>query len=186
MADAEPQAGESGRWFRPAKAEAGFLATPAGEQADIATPGAEPQVTEADASPAGAVATPGPAETGTAETGTAETGTAQTGTAKSGTDNSGTETGTAETSTAETSTAETSTAETSTAETSTAETDGNVKGATARLAGGARNGDGHFSARPRGRRRPGQAGTPPRPGGAAVAGGINARRPLHRPPPLSP
>ena len=34
-ADAEPRVGESGRWFRPAKAEAGFLAIPADEQADI-------------------------------------------------------------------------------------------------------------------------------------------------------
>ena len=57
-ADAEPRVGESGRWFRPAKAEAGFLGIPADEPADIAVPGAEPQAIAADASPGAAAATP--------------------------------------------------------------------------------------------------------------------------------
>jgi beta-galactosidase len=50
QASAEPRVGESGRWFRPATAEAEFLAIPPGEQADIAIPGAEPQAAAADAS----------------------------------------------------------------------------------------------------------------------------------------
>ncbi len=65
-ADAEPRVGESGRWFRPAKAEAGFLPIPPGEQEDVAVPRAEPQASAADASPDGAMATrpAGPSTTG--------------------------------------------------------------------------------------------------------------------------
>ena len=74
---AEPRVGESGRWFRPAKAETSFLAIPADEQADTAAPGAEPQATAADASPGAAIATPAPGSptAGTAP-GTAEADTA--------------------------------------------------------------------------------------------------------------
>ena len=71
-AGAEPRVGESGRWFRPAKAEAGFLAIPPDEQADVAIPGAEPQATAADASTGRGGMTAGPAEPGTAKPGTAE------------------------------------------------------------------------------------------------------------------
>ena len=72
-ADAEPRVGESGRWFRPAKAEAGFLAIPADNQADVPLAGAEPKVTAADASAdGGGVTTPRRAAPGTAPS-TAET-----------------------------------------------------------------------------------------------------------------
>ena len=84
-ADAEPRVGESGRWFRPAKAEAGFLAIPADKEADSALPGGEPQVTAADASADGAVTTPGPATPGTAEASTAEASTAEASTAEAST-----------------------------------------------------------------------------------------------------
>src|SRR5208282_2580161 len=80
-ADAEPRMGESGRWFRPAKAEAGFLAIPPDEQADVAIPGAEPQVTAAAASPDGDT-TAGPAEPGVAEPGATEASTAEPSTAE--------------------------------------------------------------------------------------------------------
>ena len=65
-ADAEPRVGESGRWFRPAKAEAGFLAIPPDHQADVPLAGAEPKVTAADASADGGGTTPGRAAAGTA------------------------------------------------------------------------------------------------------------------------
>ncbi len=57
-ADAAPQVGESGRWFRPSKPKTRYLTIPADEQADIAVPGAEPQVATADASPGDSAAAP--------------------------------------------------------------------------------------------------------------------------------
>jgi beta-galactosidase len=65
----EPQVGESGRWFRPARPKTGFLAFPLDEQADGAVADPEPRVTAADAGPGSAVATPGQAGSHVTETG---------------------------------------------------------------------------------------------------------------------
>jgi beta-galactosidase len=97
-ADAEPRPRESGRWFRPAKEDPGFLPTPADERADIAIAGVVPQAAAADVSPDSAVAAaasaepgeaprpaePGPAEAGPAEPGPAEPGPAEPGPAEAG------------------------------------------------------------------------------------------------------
>ena len=79
-AGAEPPAGESGRWFRPARPKKGFLTLPLEEQADGAIPGAEPQITEADAGPGHTVAATGPAGADAAGPDPAQTDTAQTDT----------------------------------------------------------------------------------------------------------
>ncbi len=49
--DAAPQAGESGRWFRPTEAKTTYPTIPADEQADGAVSDAEPQAAAAEASP---------------------------------------------------------------------------------------------------------------------------------------
>ena len=87
-ADAEPRSRQSGRWFRPAKEDPGFLPTPADEGADVAIADVVPQAAAADASPGSAVAAaasaepgeaPHPAEPGPAEPGPAEPGPAEAG-----------------------------------------------------------------------------------------------------------
>ena len=151
-ADAEPRISESGRWFRPAKAEAGFLAIPPGEQADVAMPGAEPQVAAAAASPDGDT-TAGPAEPGGAEPGATEASTAEPGATEASTaEPSAAEASTAEPGATEASTAEPSAAEASATKTSEAETSEAETGADA------------GQAAPGASPRPGGPGTPPRPG----------------------